>query len=233
MTRPIAIIGAMDEEITGLREHMQIEAEYKQAGLVFYEGQLAAKPIVLVRCGVGKVNASICTQILADRYQPAAIINSGAAGGIHPNVDIGHIAISTTVLHHDFDTTALGFQPGSIPFMDSSLFLADTHLVQLTQAASENVFGAACTHTGLVVSGDQFISSAEQKQRIGQQFDALCAEMEGAAVAQAAHLNDIPFVIIRVISDRADASAPENFAAFLQSVLPGLTRVVETVVEQA
>ncbi len=231
MERPIAVIGAMEEEVVLLREHMQIEKEYRQAGLTFFEGTLAGKAVVLVRCGIGKVNAAICTQILADHYKPERIINSGAAGAIAPIADIGDIAISSAALYHDFDTTALGFSVGEIPFMATSRFAADQHLVQLTQNAARQIFGSDKVHTGLIVSGDQFISGAGAKQRISQSFAALCAEMEGAAVAHTAHLNSIPYVVIRVISDKADASAPENFETFLQSVIPRLTQVVEAVLE--
>ncbi|NLM25566.1 MAG: 5'-methylthioadenosine/adenosylhomocysteine nucleosidase [Firmicutes bacterium] len=226
----IGIIGAMSEEIAGLVSQLKNKTETKLAGLTFYQGKLNLKPVVIVQSGIGKVNAAMCTQILINCFKTKAIINTGVAGGIDPAVKIGDVVISTEALHHDMDATAFGYQLGQIPQMQISHFPADQSLQQLAFTKAQQILQPNQVHLGLVASGDQFISSLQQKEHIGKHFQASCVEMEGAAIAHVAYLNQIPYVIIRIISDQADNSAPENFGEFTQRIIPILNEIVLQVV---
>ncbi|NLM12191.1 MAG: 5'-methylthioadenosine/adenosylhomocysteine nucleosidase [Epulopiscium sp.] len=212
----IGIIGAMEEEVTALRNQMQNKELKQIAGMDFYQGILEDKEIILVRCGIGKVNAAICTQALIDHFHVQYIINTGVAGGIYEKLDIGDIVISSDTVQHDFDTSAFGDPIGTIPRMDESFFKADSKLVELAEKCAENLPSKPNVYIGRVASGDQFISSSKQKQNIWDNFNAYCAEMEGAAIAHTCYLNKIPFVIIRSISDKADHSADINFQEFVK-----------------
>lgn len=210
----IGIIGAMDLEVESLKAEMAVDKIEKCAGMEFFEGTLNGARAVVVRCGVGKVNAALSAQILADRFHVTHIINTGVAGSLNPGLDIGDILISTDALQHDMDVTALGYRPGQVPQLDRLEFPADRYMADLAKAACEKVNPDIHARLGRVVSGDQFISSREVKNRLIGQFAGDCAEMEGAAIAQAAYLNDIPFVIIRAISDKADDSSQTDYPAF-------------------
>ncbi len=210
----IGIIGAMDLEVEYLKAEMSLEKTEKAAGMEFWEGTLGQVRVVIVRCGIGKVNAALSAQILVDRFQVTHIINTGVAGSLNPKLDIGDILISTDALQHDIDVTALGYRPGQIPQIDVLAFPADRALADLAKAACEKVNPDIHVRLGRVVSGDQFISSKAVKDRLIEQFSGDCTEMEGAAIAQAACLNRIPFVIIRAISDKADDSSQMDYPTF-------------------
>lgn len=211
----IGIIGAMDEEVIELKEIMTITKKDQQAGLEFFKGQLAGKEIVVVRCGIGKVNAAICTQLLIDKYNVDAVVNVGVAGALHGDLDIADIVISSDAVYHDFDTTVFGHRKGVIPRMDNSYFAADQHLIELAKKAGENLEGNHKVFIQRVVSGDQFVCSGDVKKEIVEEFGAYCTEMEGAAIAHTCYLNEIPYVVIRAISDKADDSADMNFNEFV------------------
>lgn len=211
----IGIIGAMELEVSTLKNLMRVNTVTKKAGMDFYDGTLEGKNVVVVRCGFGKVNAGMCVQILADLFQVTHIINLGVAGSLNPKLDIGDILISERALQHDMDVSPLGYEPGQIPEIGTFAFTADRVMVETAVSACKKVNPDVSVMTGLVVSGDQFISSREVKDRLVAMFHGDCAEMEGAAVAQASCLNGLPFVIIRAISDKADDSAGEmDFPTF-------------------
>lgn len=211
----IGIIGAMELEVAALKCLMQVNSVTKKAGMDFYDGTLCEKSVVVVQCGMGKVNAGMCVQILADLFQVTHIINLGVAGSLNPTLDIGDILVSEKALQHDMEVTPLGFDPGQVPGLDTLAFPADRAMIETAVSACRRVNPDIRVMTGLVVSGDQFISSREVKDRLVSAFHGDCAEMEGAAVAQAAYLNGLPFVIIRAISDKADDSAGEmDFPTF-------------------
>lgn len=212
--KTIGIIGAMEVEVTTLKERMTIEEIVTIASMKFYKGTYHNKNVVIVRSGIGKVNAAICTQILADRFHATAIINTGIAGSLQARIDIGDIVISRDALQHDMDATGFGYALGTIPQMDTSDFQADPALIDIAQAACAKVNPDIHTHIGRIVSGDQFISDNDRKQFLQEAFEGLCTEMEGAAIAQAAYLNNIPFVILRAISDKADGSAQMDYPEF-------------------
>lgn len=209
----IGIIGAMDEEIQLLKEGMDGIQETKKAGITYYSGIFQGKEIVLCKSGVGKVNASVCTQILVYQFRVTKIIFTGVAGALNPSLDIGDIVISDTCQYHDMDASALGFKKGEIPFSAVSTFKADPELVGLAiEVGQEVIEGKAIV--GKILSGDQFIADRDDVKALHQDFQGDCTEMEGAAVAHVCHMNDVPFVIIRSMSDKADGSAHINFPEF-------------------
>ncbi|ERI04090.1 5'-methylthioadenosine/adenosylhomocysteine nucleosidase [Aneurinibacillus aneurinilyticus] len=209
----IGIIGAMDEEIALYKEGMELIHESRKAGITYYEGRWEDREVVLCKCGVGKVNASVCTQILVDTFQVGAVIFTGVAGALHPELEIGDIVVSTDCQHHDMDVTALGFPRGVIPFTDISIFRADKQLIDAAVKASEHA-AEGKTMTGRILSGDQFIASRDTVRELHETMAGMCTEMEGAAVAQVCVMNEIPFVVIRSMSDKADGSAHVNFPEF-------------------
>lgn len=195
--------------------------------MVFCKGKLCGKDVVVVRSGIGKVNAGICAQILVDRFQADMLINTGIAGSLDARIDIGDMVISTDALHHDMDATIFGDAIGQIPRMDTLAFPADEELVRKAAKANEKANPDIRTFTGKVASGDQFISSREAKEKIVENFHPLCVEMEGAGIAQAAYLNKVSYVIIRAISDKADNSATMDYPTFERQAIAHSVRLMK------
>lgn len=211
--KTIGIIGAMDEEVLLIKSSMTVEKTVEKAGCIFLEGSIEGKHAVVVRCGIGKVNAAMCTQILIDLFNVDAVINTGAAGALASGITVGDVVISTDALQHDMDCSPLGDPIGTIPRMKESIFKADASLVKTAYDASKKIIDGK-TIMGRVVSGDQFIASSDLKEKLLNIFNGSCAEMEGAAIAHICCLNEVPYVIIRNISDSADGSADVSFAEF-------------------
>ena len=220
----IGIIGAMDEEVAQIVEVMQVEREESKACMTFKAGKLNGKDVVVVRSGIGKVNAAACTQILVDDFKADYIINTGIAGSLKAEIDIADVVISSDVLHHDMDPL------GQIPRMDTLSFAADERLIKLAGEACKNAVPEIGVHVGRVVSGDQFISDKAVKERISSNFDGFCTEMEGAAIAQVSYLNKVPFVILRTISDKADDSATMDYPAFEKLAIANNVKVMKELV---
>ncbi len=210
----IGIIGAMELEVEELKKEMALSAVVKKARMDFFEGTLNGVSVVIVRCGIGKVNAALCLQILADEFKISHVINTGVAGSLNARLDIGDILVSKDAIHHDMDATVFGYQAGEVPQMGLQAFEADAALTSLALEACRKVNPDIHVMSGRVVSGDQFISNREVKNRLISQFQGDCVEMEGAAIAHGAYLNSIPFVIIRAISDKADDSAEMDYPTF-------------------
>ncbi|WP_210469906.1 5'-methylthioadenosine/adenosylhomocysteine nucleosidase [Sporosarcina sp. 6E9] len=231
--RVIGIIGAMIEEVEILRDKMDIESTETIAGMEFYKGTLDGENIVLVQSGVGKVNAAACTQALVDHFGVDYLINSGVAGGLTTDVTIGDIVISTDAVQHDFDITAFGEKPGVIARMDTSYFTADEKLIQLAQSATEGLPEDIKVVQGRIATGDQFIASAEQKEWIAENFSPHAVEMEGAAIAHVAHLNEVPFVIIRAISDDASGEADVKYEDFIITAAENASQMIEEMIKAA
>ena len=210
----LGIIGAMDEEVAKVKEQMQNVDVMTKATMEFFKGTLGGKQVVVVRSGIGKVNAAMCAQILVDEYHVDAIINTGIAGSLNAAIDIGDIVLSTDTLEHDMDAVAFGYPVGQIPRMDTLSFEADAELRAVAKAACEKVNPEVKVFEGRIVSGDQFISDKAKKQWLVENFAGYCTEMEGAAIAHAAYLNNVPFLIIRAISDKADDSASVDYPTF-------------------
>lgn len=226
----IGIIGAMDLEVETLKSHMENVEITKKAGMEFHEGTLNGASAVVVRCGIGKVNAALCVQILADLFQVTHLINTGVAGSLNAALDIGDILISKDALHHDMDVSALGYQPGQVPQLDCLEFPADSRMMELAKSSCERVCSDVHAIYGRVVSGDQFISDAAVKDRLISFFHGDCAEMEGAAIAHGAYLNGLPFVIVRAISDKADGSAQMDYPQFEKAAAEHCAKLVEDMV---
>lgn len=226
----IGIIGAMELEVEELKSKLQSPSITKKAGMEFFEGKLNNAEVVIVRCGIGKVNAALCVQILADLFHVTHLINTGVAGSLNAKLDIGDILISENAIHHDMDVTPLGYEPGIVPQMDTSVFEADKTLTTLAKASCEKVNPDIHAIIGRVVSGDQFIAGKEIKEKLINVFHGDCAEMEGAAIAHGAYLNQIPFVIIRAISDKADNSATMDYPSFEKAAAGHCAKLVEDMV---
>ena len=223
----IGIIGAMDEEVEQIVAVMDIKKEETKACMTFKAGILAGKDVVIVRSGIGKVNAAVCTQILVDDFGVDYVINTGIAGSLKAEIDIADIVISSDVLHHDMDATGFGYPLGQIPRMDTLSFKADDRLIELAKE-----FTSVGVHVGRVVSGDQFISDKAVKERISSEFAGYCTEMEGAAIAQAAYLNKVPFVILRAISDKADDSATMDYPTFEKQAIANSVLLLKELVSR-
>ena len=212
--KKIGLIGAMEEEVNKLKDQMEDVKINCIASMDFYEGRLEGSPLVVVRSGIGKVNAAICTQILVDRYGVDLVINTGIAGSLRNEIDIADNVLSTDALQHDMDATGFGYEMGVIPRMKQSIFQADKKLIEMAKSVCREVLPLLGVHTGRIVSGDQFVSDSDKKEWLIKTFGGYCTEMEGAAIAQAAYLNNIPFLIIRAISDKADNSAQMAYSEF-------------------
>lgn len=228
----LGIIGAMDEEVSKLKEKMTDVEIKKKASMDFYMGKLMGKDVVVVRSGIGKVNAGICTQILVDEYLVDGIVNTGIAGSLNADIDIGDIVLATDTMQHDVDATGFGYELGVIPRMETSIFIADEKLRSLAKECCERVNPDIKVFCGRIVSGDQFVSDKVKKQYILENFKGYCTEMEGAAIAQAAYLNNIPFLIIRAISDKADDSATEDYPAFEAKAIEHSVKLMTELVDK-
>lgn len=231
----LGIIGAMDEEVAKLKEKMtQVEIK-TMAAMDFYCGKIGEKEVVVVRSGIGKVNAAVCSQILVNCYHVSAIINTGIAGSLRNEINIGDIVLSSDALQHDVDAMGFGYPAGQIPRMDSLAFEADSNLLEVAKNCCEKAVPEIGVYVGRVVSGDQFISDKAKKEWLVQTFDGACTEMEGAAIAQTAYLNGIPYLVIRAISDKADDSAhvdyPEFEAAAIAHSVKLLTAMIAEISE--
>lgn len=215
----IGIISAMEEEAAGLKAAMEGVTKEEHAGMTFFCGKISGKDSVVVCSGIGKVNAAACAQILVDRFGVDTLFNTGIAGSLKAEVDIGDIVLSTDAVQHDFDCVGFGYKPGVIPRLDTSFFKADPALIDLAERTCRKVNPDIHVFRGRVASGDVFVSSADVKKRISDQFGAWCCEMEGAAIAQIAHINRVPFLIIRAISDKADGSATVQYDKFQDAAI--------------
>ncbi len=224
------IIGAMELEVETLKSKMTVSRIIKKAGMEFFEGSLNGAQAVIVRSGVGKVNAALCVQILVDLFEVTHIINTGVAGSLNAKLDIGDILISRDALHHDVDATIFGYKPGEVPQLGIREFPADERLAQLAKASCERVNPDCHAVIGRVVSGDQFISSSEVKEKLIADFQGDCAEMEGASIAHGSYLNQVPFVIIRAISDKADNSAEMDYPTFEKAAALHSAALVEDMI---
>ena len=206
----LGIIGAMDEEVAMIKAQLTDVQVESRAAMDFYKGKLEGKEVVVVRSGIGKVNAAMCTQILADIYGVTGVVNTGIAGSLKAEIDIGDIVLSSDALQHDMDATGFGYEPGQIPRVETLAFKADEGLIHLAEECCSKVNPDIHTFVGR----DQFISDKEKKKWLTDTFGGYCTEMEGAAIAQACYLNSIPFLIVRAISDKADDSASVDYPAF-------------------
>ena len=228
----IGIIGAMEEEVELLKEKMTDTVIIEKAGMKFVKGTLKGQTAVVVRSGIGKVNAGICTQILADEFQVEAVINTGIAGSLKAEINIGDIVLSTDTMQHDVDAREFGYPLGQIPRMETLTFLADEKLRKLAKEVCEEVNPDIQVFEGRVASGDLFVADKETKEKIIENTQAYCTEMEGAAIGQAAYLNKIPYLVIRAISDKADDSAHVDYPTFERQAIRHTVNLVSSMMER-
>ena len=222
----IGIIGAMEEEVNSLKEGLSDSKTTTIAGMEFCEGKLDGEEVVIVQCGIGKVNAGICANTLINNFGCTKVINTGVAGSLDNQIDIGDIVVSVDACQHDFTVEAIGFKKGEIPYTGLSAFPADETMRKEAVEAVHEAAPDVQVFEGRVCTGDQFISSKEQKETILSDFGGMCCEMEGGAIAQACYLNDTPFVIIRAISDKADDSEEMNYELFKKDAAEHCASVV-------
>ncbi len=212
------IISTVANEIALLKDSLAIEAEESVSGMQFYRGRLGGREAVLVQCGRGKVNAGICAQTLILRFGVSSILNTGVAGALNHEINIGSIIISTDTVQHDVDATALGYKPGKLPGTGPDVFPADAELRRLAAASAAAAVPEKRVYEGRICSGDQFISDSARKRQLGEEFGALCCDMEGAAIAQVCAMNAVPFVAIRAISDKADDAGHFSYRSLFEAV---------------
>ena len=209
----IGIIGAMDSEVEALFSSMSAKEKINLNNLTFYKGKLFDKDVVIVKCGIGKVNAALCTQLLILNFKVSKIINTGIAGAVGDGLKIYDFVVSDAAVYHDFDVQFFGYKPGQVPGMPE-VFEADKALASsvLSAFAKTSLAGEHKITHGLIASGDQFISGGEKKAFIVSTFHPQCVEMEGCAIAHTCFANNVPFVIIRCMSDTADDSVKETYS---------------------
>ena len=211
--KKLGIIGAMAVEVETLKSEMKNLTVAKKAGMEFYDGILENLPVVVVQCGVGKVNAAMCAQVLCDCFEVTHLVNTGIAGSLCADLDIGDLLISSDAMYHDFDAQHFGYEMGEVPGMGVLTFAADEEMIAYARSAAETV-NPGHSRIGRVASGDMFVAEKAVKENIIAKTQALCTEMEGTAIAHVAFRNKLPFVILRAISDKADDSAEMDYPTF-------------------
>ena len=231
MSVKYGIIGAMDPEVTSLQESLTDPKSEIVADMKFVSGRLGQTEAVIVKCGMGKVNAGICAHTLIQKYGCTKIINTGVAGSLDSRIDIGDIVVSTEAVQHDFDVSIIGFQKGEIPYTGLVAFPSDPALHDEAVKAVKATAPEINVFEGRVCSGDQFIASSEQKNKILETFGGLCCEMEGGAIAQVCYLNHTPYVILRAISDKADHSEEMSFEHFAETAAKRCAAIVHVMVK--
>lgn len=227
----LGIIGAMKDEVAQLKEAMSGVEISMVAGMEFYKGTIGGKEVVVVQSGIGKVNAAVCAQALIDRYGVDGIVNTGIAGSLKAEINIGDMVLSTDAVQHDVDATIFGDPAGQIPNMEVFSFVADERLRSLAKQCCQQVNPELGVFEGRVVSGDQFVSSREKKEWLEETFGGYCTEMEGAAIAHASYLNKVPFLIVRAISDKADDSAQMDYPEFERQAILHSTRLTKALIQ--
>lgn len=222
----IGIICAMNKEANSLKEKMTDVNIESHASMDYYSGKLSGKNVVVVRSGTGKVNAAVAAEILAGIFKVDAIINTGIAGSLNKDINIGDVVLSTDAIEHDIDQTTFGFKKGINPDQPESIYTADPELRKIAKEACEKACPYIGVFEGRVLSGDQFISDPEIKDEMVELFGGLCVEMEGAAIAHTAWLNQIPYLVIRAISDKADDSADMDYPTFQKMAVENSVKII-------
>lgn len=225
----IGIIGAMEEEVLQLKNMMEVERIEKKANMEFFKGRLFNKEVVIVRSGIGKVNAAICTQILIDDFNVDLIINTGVAGRVNDKLNPGDVVISKDLVQHDVDGTCIDYKPGQIPRMEDYIFKADEKLIDVAFKSTKDItdFGI---HIGRIATGDQVIADSKKLLWLKETFDALVVEMEGAAIAHACYINNIPFVVIRSISDFADENHVADYDKYINIAIENSISILKNMI---
>lgn len=226
----IAIIGAMEEEVTLLRDNIKNQEQTVVAGYEFTSGKMDKADVVLLRSGIGKVNAAMSTTILLEKFQPDVVINTGSAGGFHPDLNVGDVVISSEVRHHDVDVTAFGYEYGQVPQLPAA-FNADEKLIQIAETAAKEISDIQVVK-GLIATGDSFMHDPIRVEFVRGKFtDLQAVEMEAAAIAQVAYQFNTPFVIIRSLSDIAGKESNVSFEQYLEKAAVNSANLVMKIVK--
>ena len=229
----IAIIGAMDSEITNFKGMIEDIEEIEIANITYYKGVLCGKNVVLLKSGIGKVNAAIATTIAIERFNVEKIIFTGVAGSGNPDYDISDIVISKDLIEHDFDTSDLDGDELTVLVKgyDKNYYPADTSLIQLAKESAQKVITDNKIYIDTIATGDQFVGNNQKVKQIHNKFKAGAIEMEGAAVAHAALMYKVPFVVIRSLSDKADSDAVVDFPKFVVKSAQNSMKIVVEMLE--
>lgn len=230
MKADIGIIGAMDPEVNALIEMLEDERSETVSGVSFHSGKISGKSVVIAKCGIGKVFAAICTEIMILKYSPSIVVNTGVGGALASGIKTGDVVIADKLCQHDMDTSAIGDPKGLVSGINKIFFEADKKATEiLRKAATELCINAT---VGTVASGDKFIASADDKKRIVADFKASACEMEGAAVAHVCYVNETPFAVVRAISDSADGEATMDYPTFLPIAAANSTKMTLSLIER-
>jgi len=219
------IIGAMEIEVAELRDSMDNISQEEISGVTYYKGKIHGKDVIVAKCGVGKVHAAVCAQTMILKYSPSVIINTGVAGSLDSKLNIADLVISDFVVEHDMDTSALGDPLGLISGLNIVKIPSAKRIVEKIRNAANDIENTN-VFIGTIATGDQFICTPEQKNHIVDNFDALCTEMEGAAIGHVCYLNKVDFCIVRSISDKADGTAHMDFPSFVKIAAKKSTRLI-------
>ena len=229
--KKLGVIGAMDVEVATLKEQMENKQVRIIAGSQYCEGKLEGLDAVVVQCGVGKVNAALCAQILCSCFGVTHIVNTGIAGSLNAQLDIGDFVISSDAVYHDMDATNFGYPMCQVPGLSVLAFAADQMLMEQACEAAETAHPGH-VRIGRVATGDQFVAEKVLKEKIIANTGAFCTEMEGAAIAHTAWKNNVPFVIIRAISDKADDSAQMDYPTFEAAAAQRCAQVTQSLAKR-
>lgn len=226
----IGIIGAMQSEVEGLISKLSLTSAERISGMDFYTGELFGKRVAIVKCGIGKVFASMCAEAMILKYSPSLIVNTGVGGAIADGLRATDTVVASMLVQHDMDTSPLGDPVGLVSGINKIYFNTDERASGIILAAADKLGIRA--FPGTVATGDRFIASAEDKEYLRDTFGASACEMEGCAIAQAAYVNEIPFAVIRAISDSADGSSPMDYMSFLPIAVKNSSSLTEALVRE-
>lgn len=226
----IGIIGAMSEEVEFLVKNMEFERKEVKAKMEFSLGKIHDKSIIVVTSGIGKVNAAVCTQILIDDFNVDYVINVGIAGGVKEDIYPGDVVIAENLVQHDMDTSAFGDKIGQIPRIETFDFKCDEKLIEYAAKACKDIKGHNY-FIGRIVSGDQFIASLDKIKWLNAEFQCFACEMEGASIAQVCYLNEVPFIVIRSISDNANNGAEMDYEKFKDIAVENSTNILNNMLK--
>ncbi len=223
----VGIIGAMDIEVENLRDTMRGCVSTVVSGITFWQGTIGKTPVVVAKCGIGKVFAAVCAEIMITKFAPDVIINTGVAGSLSADLNIADIVIASAVVQHDMDTSPLGDPVGMISGINIVEIGTDPEWAERLASAADRL---GIRHSrGIVASGDQFVADREVKERIISRFGASACEMEGAAIGQVCYINRVPFAVLRSISDSFSGEAGMEYAAFAKTAADNSFRVLTAV----
>ncbi|MGR6088052.1 MAG: 5'-methylthioadenosine/adenosylhomocysteine nucleosidase [Arcticibacter sp.] len=225
LQNPIVLLGALDAEVEAFLSQMESKQMIQSNGLSAHTGILAGKHVVVCKSGVGKVYAAMTTQWLIQHFNPSAVLFTGVAGALNPFFDVGDIVLARDCVQYDMDARGLGFPIGTIPYTKLRFFDCDAALLQLAQATSTD----HKLHVGRILTGDRFVTHDQNGhlEELKQELGGDAVEMEGAAVAQVCTIHKTHFLIIRTISDKANADSPIDFPRFLPTVAQNSFAVVK------